>query len=169
MSASDDDDDDVPQPMLVAPGTGTTSLLRPYNGTVDGPHIAVLVNSSTLSNAPLATSLFLVSPHVVSVFIGTVSAVLYSLYNLFTSTFMFPEELGQRQWQDYVQLVIYAAPPIAVILGILFGVGHWYHGRIWKRAARAEVGKRRRAGRAGLLLPAGKSSHGDLLLLGVAV
>lgn len=131
---------------------GPASTLRPFQASTDELAVPQLIYDSQCSNIALSNSHFLVSPHVVAVFMASTSAGLYKLWQVYSSSGhyqmwdpqMYANLLrhGGRaawRWQDYIELIIYAMPIIAIIVGLLYGPAYWYHTRLWHALALDEV------------------------------
>lgn len=138
--------------MSAAPGP--SSVLKPYDASTDLLSVPTLIHSSAIANIATSNAVFLVTPPVVSIFIVSVSAGLYKLWQAYSSSLhlqmwdpsnydaFLEEVLGSRlawKWQDYVELVIYAMPILAGIIGVLYGSALFYHTQVWKRMAIDEI------------------------------
>jgi hypothetical protein len=117
-----------------------SSVLRPYNDTTDRVYIPVLLKSRYAAWIPLSDQLFLLHPFVVSVLLVGISAAVYYLNSLFSTTLLVPGEAiayetEEASWKDNAAQFIYVVPGIAFIVALLFFPAHWYHSRLWNRLA----------------------------------
>lgn len=117
----------------------STSVLRPFNAVIDTPLIANLLRTSTLSRVQPSDALFLSHPGTISLIAATCSILLYRLQVLFFSSLTVRAETiatdDDWRWQDSAALVIYALPPLALILAAYFGVAHACHTQLWNSVA----------------------------------
>lgn len=116
-----------------------SSVLRPYNDASDGVYVPVLLKSKYTSWIPASNQLFLLHPVVLSILVASASAAAYYVNNLFQTVLLVPGEAlsydEEATWKDSAANIIYAVPPIAGVVGLLFALGNWYHSRLWKRCS----------------------------------
>ena len=92
-----------------------------------------------MSRIQPSDALFLSHPGTVSLIVATCSLLLYRLQALFFSTLTVRAEViasdDDWRWQDNAALVIYALPPLALVLAAYFGLAHVYHSQLWNTVA----------------------------------
>ena len=125
--------------MSTSASSSTGSILRPFNAATDAHLVSNLLRTSTVSRIQPSDALFLSHPGTVSLIVATCSLLLYRLQALFFSTLTVRAEViasdDDWRWQDNAALVIYALPPLALVLAAYFGVAHAYHSQLWNSVA----------------------------------